>query len=63
MKKQSKTFVIQDWAGNELFNGQTFPGFEEAWGFIYEFLDKKFPGGPEEARDEMCSDYYVVEKE
>ena len=28
-------FVIEDWAGNVMFNGQRFATFEEAWAHIY----------------------------
>ena len=30
-------FKIKDWAGNVCFDGKTFPDFESAWGFIYEY--------------------------
>lgn len=29
-------FHIKDWAGNILFNGQTFDTFEDGWDFIFE---------------------------
>lgn len=44
-------FIIQDWAGNVLFNGREFESFEDAWDFIYE----QFPD------EENFEDYYVTQ--
>lgn len=46
-------FVIQDWAGNMLFDGKTFESFEDGWEFIYN----QFPD------EEDLSDYYVLGEE
>lgn len=45
------TYIIKDWAGNIMFNGQTFSSFEDAWSFIFETF-------PEE---ENFDDYSVEE--
>ena len=47
-----KEFIIKDWAGNELFDGETFETFEDAWAFLME----KFP----DADDEDLAEYEVV---
>ncbi len=54
-----KVFIIQDWAGNECFQGSTFKTFEDAWEYIYE-RDPQ----PEEGIDvaNWYSDYEVVER-
>lgn len=44
-------YLIQDWAGNVLFQGKEFDSFEDAWGFIYE----QFPN------DEEFDDYFVIQ--
>ena len=49
-----KTFIIQDWMSNILFNGKTFGSFEEGWGFIYENVADE---------DNAYDDYYVLEVE
>lgn len=45
-------FIIEDWAGNVLFNGKEFDSFEDGW----EFLFKRFPD------EEDFSDYFVEVK-
>ena len=48
---QIKTYIIEDWAGNEIFS-PTFESFEEALQWIHE----KFP------EEEDWEEYYVVDK-
>jgi hypothetical protein len=31
-------YIIQDWAGNVLFNGREFDSFEDGWDFISEHM-------------------------
>ena len=45
-------YLISDWAGNVLFDGQTFDSFNDAWGFLYE----QFP----DWEHEDFEDYYVL---
>ncbi len=47
-------FIIVDWAGNDVFRGQTFETFEDANDFLCEFLDESY----EDLRDE----YEIVPK-
>lgn len=46
------SWIIQDWAGNVLFNGQTFPSFDDGWEHIYLAF-------PDESED-FYGEYYVV---
>lgn len=50
-------FIIKDWMNNTCFHGKTFEGFEEAWGFIYEFHKDL----SEQEFDEQMGEYYVEE--
>jgi hypothetical protein len=52
------SFIIKDWANNVCFKGQTFPSFEDAWGFIYE--NDPAPSDAE-AESGWFDDYYVEE--
>lgn len=52
-RKTAPKFIIQDWAGNVLFDGREFPSFEDAWGFIYD----TFPDQDED----FYGEYYVEE--
>jgi len=46
------SYIIQDWCGNVLLNGQAFDSFEEGWAWILEnILDE----------DNAYDDYFVVE--
>ena len=56
----SKQFIIKDWAGNTCFKGQSFPSFEEAWGFIYE--NDPIPEPTEENEAHWFDDYFVEVK-
>lgn len=53
---KSKKFIIQDWAGNEMFDGKEFKTFEDGWEFLYE----TFPNGNE---DQTFDDVFVEVKE
>lgn len=48
-------FIIIDWTGRVLFNGQEFEDFETAWGFIYENIPEEYEG------DGTYDDVFVVE--
>lgn len=47
-------FEIRDWADNSMFNGKTFPTFEDGWAYIYEMLP--------DADDQALAEYYVLKK-
>lgn len=32
-------YIIKDWANNEMFKGQLFDTFEDAWGFVCEMIE------------------------
>lgn len=49
-------FVIQDWAGNVLLNGRTFPSFEEGWEYILGELTDALG-----LTEEDYQEYYVME--
>lgn len=34
-------YVIQDWAGNVMFDGQEFKSFEDAWDFLLDQVYKR----------------------
>ena len=51
------SFIIEDWAGNVLFDGRTFETFEDAWSFIYE--NDPFP---DDDSDNKFDDYEVVKR-
>ncbi len=53
-KQPHGTFIIEDWAGNTLFNGKEFDSFESGW----EYIHGKFP----KATDEELGEYFVMEK-
>ena len=38
-----KYFVIRDWANNDVFGDKTFNTFEDAYDFLHNFLEKKYP--------------------
>jgi hypothetical protein len=46
-------FIIQDWAGNHLFQKEEFETFEDGWSFLLE----QFPD------EENFEDYFVIEQE
>lgn len=48
-------YIIQDWAGNILFNGKEFETFEDGWGFILENV--------EDENDNTYDDYFVIQGE
>lgn len=48
----NKTYIIMDWAYNELFNSEEFKSYEDAWDYIMEHDDS-----------EDLGDYMVVEVE
>jgi len=45
------TYIIEDWAGNTLFEGRTFRTFEDAWHFIWANVED----------EEELEELYVVE--
>lgn len=47
-------FIIQDWAGNVMFNCRQFDSFEDGWEYIYEHI-------PVESDDDRTyDDIFVV---
>lgn len=50
MKNITKSFIVEDWAGNEMNYG-TFATFEDAW----DYLLGKF------SKDEDLQEYFVTE--
>lgn len=50
------SFRIYDWAGNVRFGGQRFATFEDAWEFLFEYLEKRFGEAGAEA---WAGEYYV----
>ena len=37
-------FIIQDWAGNTMFNGKEFDTFEDGWEYILENIEEEMEG-------------------
>lgn len=58
----SKTFIIQDWAGNQLFPGKTFESFEDGWDFLYEKIDNSEYDRNQNDNDDNYQEYFVIEK-
>lgn len=48
-------YIIEDWAGNLMFNGREFPSFDDAESFLSEFLKDGY--------DEVRGEYEIVELE
>lgn len=48
----NKTYIIMDWAYNELFNSKEFKSYEDAWDYIMQHDDS-----------ECLDDYMVMEVE
>ena len=59
----SKTFIIQDWAGNHLFPDKAFESFEDGWDFIYENVDNSKYDRTQNNNDDNYQDYFVIEKQ
>lgn len=53
-------YIIKDWTGRVLFDGKTFPSFEDGWGFIYETNPEPEQNSPDWV-DGWFDDYYVEE--
>lgn len=53
--ESKKTWIVKDWAGNYPFGRRTFHSFEDAWGFIREFLEN-------ESEMEIDLDEYFVDE-
>ena len=51
----SGKWIIEDWAGNHLFQDKVFDSFEDGWDFIYQNIEE------ETEDDGTYDDYYVVE--
>ena len=60
MKKQ--TYIIQDWAGNHLFENKTFNSFEDGWDFIYQNVDNSKFEETQNDDDNEYQEYFVVPK-
>lgn len=58
----SKTFIIQDWAGNQLFPCKTFESFEDGWDFLYEKIDNSEYDRTQNDNDDNYQEYFVIEK-
>lgn len=50
---QPHRYVIKDWAGNTLFNGERFDTFDDAWAYIYDNVD-------DEGDESTFDDYTVI---
>lgn len=50
-------YIIADWTGNILLNGQDFPTFEDAWDYILGELTDKLG-----LTEEDYQEYFVEEK-
>ena len=51
-------YIIQDWAGNVMFNQIEFETFEDAWSYVYE----KFEYLSDSEAEEQYQDIYVEQK-
>jgi hypothetical protein len=56
-----KKFKIKDWAGNELFDGQTFETFDDAEEALTEYFDSYDTA--DEYYEENRGEYEIVETE
>ena len=54
-------FIIQDWAGNHLFQDKIFDSFEDGWSFIYENVDNSKFDRTQDENDNEYQEYYVIE--
>lgn len=55
-RTRAMSFRIYDWAGNVRFGGQRFATFEDAWDFLFEYLERRFGEAGAEA---WAGEYYV----
>ncbi len=54
-------YIIQDWAGNLLFNGREFKTFEDGWECVYEYV--RTIAKDDEDYESWLGEYYVLCKE
>lgn len=57
-------FLIQDWIGNDVFQGKEFPCFSSAHEFLIEFIEREYPDTiDDETRfNEEIGEYQIVKK-
>lgn len=51
-------YRIEDWAGNILYGGKTFPSFEDAWDHLYTDHGEEATASGD---DDYYTDFYVEE--
>lgn len=56
-------YIIEDWAGNHLFQDETFETFEIGWEFIYKNVDNSKFDMSQDDNDNEYQEYYVIKTE
>ena len=63
MSPSKKVFIIQDWTGKVCFYDKVFTDFDDADGFLSEYIEGLYPGIEvgDELFYEVRGEYYITE--